>query len=162
VLRKFSLNPADPTSWRASSTLGGSPGVSDSTTFAAWKLANSASADHADDDNDGVSNWFEYVLGGTRGANDAWRLPKASAESFTTGGIPRQFVTITLPRRVAADDVTASIEGAVTLGLWNPNRAVLVRTSRNADGTETSVYRSVSPAAEGSQEFFRLRAVHSP
>ncbi len=47
--------------------------------YAAWQAANQSTGTPADDDDgDGVANALEYILGGTRGANDLAKLPMAS------------------------------------------------------------------------------------
>ena len=66
---------------------GGSPGTSDSQTYAEWAALHGVSDPLADDENDGLSNVLEYAFGGTPTAMDAARLPVMSVENHTVNGL---------------------------------------------------------------------------
>jgi hypothetical protein len=119
-------------------------------------------SDTADDDNDGLISRMEYALGGSVTATDTARLPRGSSGPFTVGGSTQVYGTLTFTRRVGADDVDYIVESSSALETWDPNGAVLVNVTRNADGTDTCVYRSAQPMSVAGREFLRLRTSLTP
>ena len=162
VLRRTNLDPALGTSWRASVTLGGNPGTADSLNYPAWKTANGVTSDNADGERDGVTNWLEYVLGGTPTTIDNARLPRGGSAPLTVNLVTQTYAKLTYVRRLGADDVDHIVEYSDALAAWSASGAVFVSTTRNADGTETALYRSAQPMPGPGRGFLRLRAALAP
>ena len=162
VLRRTNLDPALGTSWRASVTLGGNPAATDASNYPAWKTANGVTADNADGESDGVINWLEYVLGGTPAAIDNARLPRGGSAPFTVNLVTQPYATLSYTRRLGADDVDHIVESSDALATWSAAGAVFVSATRNADGTETALYRSAQPMPGPGRGFLRLRATLAP
>ena len=163
VLRRTNLDPALGTSWRASVTLGGTPGTTDASNYAAWKTANGVTVDTTDGERDGVTNWLEYVLGGTPATIDNTRLPRGGSAPFIVNLVTQTYATLSYTRRLGADDVDHIVEYSDALATWNPAGAVFVSTTRNGDGTETALYRSTLPLpGVGGRGFLHLRATLAP
>ena len=125
---------SDPANWRSSSFAGGTPGESDSTTF--------AGDPNADDNGNGVSNLVEYAVG------------SEIHSSFTTLG-EEAFLTLEFTRNLAADDVIVTVEFTSDLISWTP-LTISNSTIFNEDGTVTISMRSDESLATVRQ-FFRVR-----
>lgn len=134
------INPAghpdlsDPASWRSSSFPGGSPGGSDSTTF--------AGDPDADANHNGVSNLVEYAIG----------------SRFLTGFATvdgQTYLSLEFDRNLAADDVEVKVESSSDLVGWS-----LVTTidsvTYNSDGTMTVSMRTNESLA-AVRQFLRVR-----
>jgi hypothetical protein len=155
-------DPSLPQNWRASLAVRGNPGTSDALSYTAWKSANAVSNDDADDDHDGLSNFSEYAIGGSLTASSQSRLPVAALESITIATGPTTYQTITATRRAGADDVQFIAESSSALTAWSSAGMVLVRSTMNADGTESLTWRSVQPWGSVQRELLRIRMVLTP
>ncbi len=147
-------------SWRSSTTPLGQPGQpAKGTSYAAWKLAENISDDHADPDGDGLTAFAEYGLGSSPTTPDGNRQPTAGTDSFLVGQFSESFLTIRFRRRLGADDVAYDIESSDSLATpsWKAGAGVLVSETNHGDGTATMVYRSAQPIAHGPPVFLRLR-----
>ncbi len=157
VLRRPSANPSLPENWRASVNATGNPGASDATTYAAWKTANGVSSDAGDSDNDGLNNFAEYTTGGTLDVSSQHLWPTAALETISA----IEYQTITATRRGGADDVQFIAESSSNLTGWTA-APVFVRSTMNADGTESLTYRANEPWGTVTRELLRLRFVLQP
>ncbi len=103
----------DPLSWRASLVAdGGSPGISDSQSYADWKAANGDHGDDDDLDGDGFTTREEYFLGGNPQVAGQSLMPTFEIEP---GGTFLMSVT----RRVTAEQATVVPEVSVDLTGWS-------------------------------------------
>jgi hypothetical protein len=152
-------DPSLPQNWRASAGNAGNPGTSDSTSYPAWKTANSVASDTNDDDQDGLNNFTEYATGGSLTESSQARLPVAALETIVVNSAPVVFQTITAARRAGADDVQFIAESSAALTGWSSSGLVFVRSAMNADGTESLTWRSAQPWGSGPRELMRIRMV---
>jgi len=141
----YSLNLVNPASnpdpslvrnWRLSSTLNGSPGVSDATRF-------SGDPD-GDDNHDGIKNLVQYTFAGTA---------RYSSPTLSLSGGQ---VTLQFQRNLAADDVLVVIDTSEDLIHWELSSSSLEMAEQlaNGDGTATIIIRGPIPA--GTRQFYRL------
>jgi hypothetical protein len=138
VLAHSQLNPNDPTAWRLSSDPSGTPGGSDSVSFI---------GDVTEDfDHDGLPALIEYALG--TDDHDANSGPSAvTAILDATGSL-----TLSFPRRLAADDVVLQCESSDDLVTWAT--AHLISTGFAGNGTVRETWGVGSRG--GRAQFLRL------
>lgn len=161
VLIKPQTNPdhAIAANWRASA-VNGNPGGPDSSVYADWKSTNaSGQADGSDADNDGVNLILEYILGGTPGQTNTALLPASGLEPVTVGMDTDDYQTLTATVRLGADDVQLFPETGTNLTTWSTADMVLLRRTRNNDGTETITWRHARPYRADQRVLMRLRGV---
>ena len=155
VLIQPATNPnhAVAANWRGSAATGGAPGISDALPF----TGNPA----ADADEDGLNAYIEYVLGTSDNDNLAGAGGLTSnVQSMIVGGIPNNYLTLSITRHPAADDALATVEFSDDLLTWNSgvNYVILVSRTRTASGLVSEVWRAKEPVAGNSRQFLRLRA----
>ena len=122
-----------PENWRASLTMGGNPGSTDTTALPASPLA--------DDNGNGLTNLLDYAMGGTG-------LPQYA---FTGGALE-----VTLPRAAGAQ-VIPEIEVVTDLAGWAVTPATLIRRGPGSGGTEWLTYSVTLPPGTESRVFIRTR-----
>ncbi|HZJ15862.1 MAG TPA: lamin tail domain-containing protein [Chthoniobacteraceae bacterium] len=154
----------NPANWRASVAPGGNAGANDAESYPAWKTANGVISDTADIDADGLNSFQEYGMAGRANVPDPLRCPRVSHALINVGGTTSEYATFTFSRRYAADDVASIVEttNSLTPTAWSAAGAVFVSATREADGSETIVYRSATPMSGPAQQCFRLRIVSPP
>lgn len=149
---KPGLNHGDPAEWRASNSSGGNPGGSGGMTYAQWAGSDPGLADPAaDNDHDGYDNRLEYALSGNTAGSSTSRAPVASFSS--DGG--QDFATLTFTRRTDAGDVIFNVQFSDELMSWNLPASLISRTV-NGDGTQTEIWRSLSPVSTTGRTFGRV------
>ncbi len=161
VLVHPELNPdhSIAVNWRASFGTG-NPGGSDAFTYANWKAVYApGQADDADDDNDGLTTFWEYATGGTPGVNNSNLLPTSGLESVTVSGTPGTYPTLTAIIRTGAEDLQLFPESGPSLTSWSSSDMVLLRYTVNGDGTDTWTWRHARPWKSDIRLFMRLRGV---
>ena len=129
--------PGDPTSWRPSSSAGGTAGTTDAIDFTGDPTA--------DLDMDTLGALLEHALGTSDSVptfGDVW--------SISTGGGGEMILTHS--RGTTADDTAILIEESKDLVTWVPSTAFVLSA---ADATS----RTFTAPANGVRCFFRLRAV---
>ena len=151
--------------WRPSAAINGTPGSSDTMSYATWKTAHGVTADHDDDDRDDTSNVQEYFF-----KTDP--ASPASRPAFTGGvqtisvdpgpglpPVPGDYLTLTFDRDPAADDVTSTPEISTDLNNWSHSITDLLRVSvtPNPDGTQTELWRSTTPFLGDQRRYGRVR-----
>jgi hypothetical protein len=146
-----------PINWRASTLLGGRPGKGDNTTF--------TGDPNADSDGDGLTALLEYALGSIQG--DAGfspeSFPKSGTGLFDDGiGNFKEYLTLTHRRNLAADNILFEVQVSSDLISWGPLRTTAVSATSNEDGTETVIWRSLTPIEEQERNFIRLRVTQKP
>jgi hypothetical protein len=132
------------------------------TTWASTNAPTTGNDPSADEDNDGVDNAIEFVLGGTITTNDLDKLPAVG----TSGGN----LTFNFERNQDSIDasVAVSIEVGTDLANWPtiypvPDTATAgpaVAVVDNADGTDTVTLNVAQ--APGTKKFARLKVVITP
>ncbi|MCB1096384.1 MAG: lamin tail domain-containing protein [Verrucomicrobiae bacterium] len=163
-LRSPGTNPDHATgeSWRASSTLLGTPGsvdTSSGTGYATWATSNGVTGGpESDDDNDGVSNFLEFALRSPPLSASAHLLPVASEQTLAINGTTARHLTFTYRRNPDASGLAYAPETSTDLQNWsNSGQMALVSSSPTGDGSETVIYRSVQPLPAGGSLYVRLR-----
>lgn len=139
--------------------------ASSANTYASWSATNaSTTTPSQDQDNDGVSNVLEYVLGGSSLTNDLSKLP-----SNTTSGAN---VVYTFQRSQASINAATalSIQVSPTLQAWPSSYNVGADTATSSAGVNVTkgvptgfdtVTLSI-PRAPDAQKFIRLQVVIVP
>ena len=135
-------NHALPTSWRGSSSPGGSPGTS---SFAMWKAANGIATNTEDGDRDGLDALVEYQLGTLPGTPDS-NLPLAGTDDG--------FLTFTLTYR-ETDDSVLTPQTSTELTAWSAAGITVVSTTPNPNGTVTVVWKAPASMAAAGRLYFR-------
>jgi hypothetical protein len=137
--------------------LGGRPGKGDNTIF--------TGDPNADSDGDGLTALLEYALGSIQG--DAGfspeSFPKSGTGLFDDGiGNFKEYLTLTHRRNLAADNILFEVQVSSDLISWGPLRTTAVSATSNEDGTETVIWRSLTPIEEQESNFIRLRVTQKP
>ena len=82
-------------------------------------------------------------------------------ESLDVGGTTDDYLVIRVRRRSGADDVAVTVElgDDLTAGGWSEVPVVYVGAEKNADGSDTLIFRSADPvgAAVSGKAFLRVR-----
>jgi hypothetical protein len=154
VLVAPTANPdhAHPYNWRSSTSVHGSPGGGDTTSYAAWKAANSITDDLADPDQDGLNNFGEFAMGSRFDVPDA-AMP--TARLILYGGA--EYLVIDIRRSLAAvDSAVLVVESSAALDTWTAD-AVPVGETNHGDGTATTTWRSAQPVSLAPQNQLRAR-----
>ena len=136
--------------WRSSSANGGNPGAGDSVAFSGTPLA--------DADGDGLAAIFEYALLRSDASPGDGAMPAAIIETLTIGGIPGQYLTLTIPVNPAGDSVVVTGEYSNDLTqAWQPATYI----GEIVNGAQVSRKWRAPVPASGAQ-FLRLRATYIP
>jgi hypothetical protein len=150
VLNAPISNPdhSQPTSWRASVGLNGSPGGDDSVPF--------TGVASADEDGDGFNALLEYALGSDDKSGGS--LPSLILEKEASDGLD-DFFTVSFRINLAAVGLQYSLQGSNDLESWTKEEEMIhVATDHNGDGTATMKFRSTNPAnATSAEKFYRIQ-----
>lgn len=143
-----------PASWTASPLIGGTPGGADLSqfTFAEWATINGISDPDADPDNDGLSNFQEFVL---ISSPTIANPPDAQSVEIVNDRLTR---SVTYNTKAADLNVIGQI--SPDLDQWST--AQTYRTIYHGDGTATTTFRSHSPYSTTPREFIRLHFSTTP
>jgi hypothetical protein len=162
TLRNPGLLPAatNPANWKASYATGGTPGADDLINYAAWAADYPGAPDPlADIDHDGVSNLLEYALLADPTQPSPNVLPVQSVQTHSVGGVPGEYLTLTITRRNDSSDLQYAVEFVPTLsGTWAAN-GVLVNTVLGSNGTIVETWRAPTSLATTPAQYGRLRVV---
>ena len=71
-------------------------------------------------------------------------------------GVTREYLTISFRRNLAADDVIFDVEVSSDLVTWSTLGTAYLSATHHGDGTESVIYRSITPRASIPSEFIRL------
>ena len=154
----------DPTSWQASSSLGGTPGVVASSPPTDWRAAYFTAAELldftlsgplADADFDGVNNLLEHIFGTDLRDGTSFELPIISL--IENAG--DTFAELSYRLRQGVTGFNVSIEAATDFADWADAKAEFTIQSKldNGDGTSTLTTRENRPATTASSRQFRVR-----
>ena len=140
----------DPFSWRPSTTAAGNPGTSDA-------AAPFSGDPDLDADADGLSAFMEHAIGTSDSSSDPGLGPSFGTGLFDDGtGVTREYLTISFRRNLAADDVIFDVEVSSDLVTWSTLGTAYLSATHHGDGTESVIYRSITPRASIPSEFIRL------
>ena len=137
------------TSWRSSPQVGGSPGLTNTSTF--------SGSPSGDTDQDGLKDYAEYAMG------SSWSAASSRAETtcaliadppFAPLGTYMQF---SFPRNLWADGVIYTAQQSTSLTGWSSTGLVYMETVNNGNGTATVKYRTTATiSGSGPRLYFRL------
>jgi autotransporter-associated beta strand protein len=139
--------------------------TSPASSYASWANTNASSTSPTQDqDNDGVSNAVEYVLGGSSATNDISKLPSLS---ISAGNIVFSFQRA---QSSINPSTSLTIQVSPTLQAWPDNYNVGIDTASSSAGVtvtagSTAGYDTVTlsiPRAPDVQKFIRLQVTISP
>jgi len=151
-----------PGSWTASRQPGGSPGAAEPTalTYVAWAASNGArGGPDDDDDQDGLSNFWEFLFGSRPDLADDAPGFSLTVRRADVDGQADDYLFLTFRRNLLADALL-TVEVSDDLISWAPDPAMIqpVAQTDNDDGTATVTYRFARPVdREQHRSFFRLR-----
>lgn len=151
VLANPYSNPdlANPLSWRASLVAnGGTPGLSDSQSYADWKAANGNHADNADLDGDGFTTREEYFLGGNPRVAEQSLKPTFTAEAAGT-------FLMSVTRRVTVEDAALLPQVSTDLTGWAADLSAVFLSNIRQPGSpavDRLTFRLTPPS--GAPRFF--------
>ena len=155
---------ADPLNWRASLTVGGSPGEAElSATLVSWRNDNFTPAELADPnltgdlvdiDFDGMNTIMEYALVADPKVSDPEHLPEVV--TVTDGGV--DYLGLAIRRRAGAGDLTYEVQSSGNLMDWIVESGVVAVSSvDNGDGSVTETLRLPVTVVSGVRMFLRVR-----
>lgn len=151
---------ADPFNWRASLTAGGTPGGSDGSTYADWKLANGVPTPeiNPDLDADGRNTILEYAEGTHPLVKDPGFGLKVSFEPVEVGAATDNYLIFRFERSLGADEVSIRPELSTDLVNWQSGPALIVFLGRErvAPDREKLVFRSAVPGISNNRLFARI------
>ena len=147
-------------SWRSSLDAGGSPGWSDSSSYAAWKQSTGIVSNNEDTDGDGLPPLVEYASGGSPQQVDSGRQPtvRSVTPAEPTSGL---WLVLSYIKQRGADDVSARLRQSTDLVSWQPLPAELISTTSLPDGTERIELRTV-PISNERRAFLQLEWLTQP
>ncbi len=154
VLGKPGADPQNPSNWRSSVAIYGTPGGSDSRAFTGSALE--------DVDHDGICALLEYVYGTSDATPDLAAQPVAAIENFTINSVNTPFLTLTALAAPGADAAAVTAELSTNATSWDGSAAsvVYVGESVDANGIVTRKWRAAQPYPQsGGRQFFRLHVV---
>ena len=154
-----------PIAWALGDTVGGTPGTGDASfanVFAGWSKVfftpfEEASASYggltADPDNDGRSNFEEFIFGGHPKVAEQRPLPGSSLVSVDGA----DYLAITFDRRHHTLDTALVVEASSDMLTWTVVNLPVGSATPLADGMERVTFRDSVPNGPG-QRFLRVRA----
>ena len=151
-----------PTSWTISRHLGGSPGAAEPAgiTYGAWAASNGIQGKpNDDDDDDGLSNYWEFLFGSQPDLASDAPVFDLTIQSIDVDGEVDNYLFLTFRKNLRAD-ASLTVEVSSDLITWSPDHAMIEPVSKadNSDGTATVTVRLARPIGQGqSQAFVRLR-----
>jgi hypothetical protein len=151
-----------PTSWTTSRHLGGSPGAAEPAgiTYGAWAASNGIQGKpNDDDDDDGLSNYWEFLFGSQPDLASDAPVFGLTIQSIDVDGEVDDYLFLTFRKNLRAD-ASLTVEVSSDLITWSPDHAMIEPVSKadNGDGTATVTVRLARPIGQGqSQAFVRLR-----
>ena len=148
----------DPTNWRASAQVGGSPGSDDLVALSAWLTSHGLAPgqETSDLDHDGLSALLEYALGTDPTNSHDGDVLHPSVQSLLVGTQTERYLVLQFPRLKGADDVRLSAEVSVDLISWDPAGPLIDSQSSAGNPVELLKIRSNTAVGPDTQ-FLRIR-----
>ena len=124
VLMAPATNPdhGDPLNWRSSADVHGTPGETDSVSFALWKSANGITDDFGDPDGDGLNNLGEFASGSN--------FQVREAGGGITGQVANGIFEVEVQRNLrAVDEFDLIVESSEDLTSWSDDGTYVGETN---------------------------------
>jgi hypothetical protein len=135
--------------WQASATGGGAPGAADFESYAAWAARMGVSDGPEEDaDADGLANFAEYALGGSR-------APQVSVELISTENGEEAFGVLRYEKSLSAS-ATCQPEYSTDLRTWLPLTEALESAPLPNAGRTQHAYRAPQSTESAPRLYFRL------
>ena len=140
--------------WRASTAAGGSPGGTNSRSFASWKEARGIIDGLADPDGDRLNNFGEFALGTAHDQKSENRFPNLYPVPVGSELHTGMDIRLSL---AAIDEVSLVIQSSINLLDWVSASAefTIVDQTFHGDGTVTLHYRTTDPIPADPRKFYR-------
>lgn len=156
---------ADPANWRASVTIGGSPGKAGGSSYQDWRAASGLPIPEldSDPDKDGRDDLLEYFEGTNPNQAD-FSTGTVLLEQLIVDGITDDYIVFRFRRSLAADDIAMIPQISDDLDTWvgGPTNIVFIGREQIDNLHETVIFRSTAPAETGSRKFGRLKLKLQP
>ena len=141
---------SDPSQWRSSLSIGGSPGLREGSTFVGDR--------DADLDQNGQPDFLDYALGYSIDPQAALPL-RITMEALDVNGLSGTYGILTFTENPMAADATISLEVSTDLQTWTEGKGSFVRLNDGQSNTLTLVaLRSTNPLNAEAWRFVRLVA----
>ncbi len=140
-----------PTSWSASSNIGGSPGQEDGQSF--------NGNPEEDKDADGLSAFLEYAFGTSDSDSNSIKIPKIKIANLNINNELSPYLIFEFQKNTNATAVNEEIQVSSNLKDWSNASTdfILVSSEDNGNGTKTIIYRSAEKFTESANKtFYRL------
>ena len=150
----------DPANWRGSRTVGGSPGLSDTSTFAEWATGFGIVdlSPGVDSDGDGRSDLLEYLQGTDPLVPDDVYGLTSTIETLEVEGITAPYFVFRVLHQVGVEDVDILFEQSTDIDEWTPMDAVYMDRERDGTSRRGVAHLSVGDPCSWLQRVFRAFA----
>jgi hypothetical protein len=155
------LDHNDPSFWRASVAIGGTPGTADGELLGDWLGAHGLAAgqEGTDLDFDRMAAIVEFAQGTDPNAAASSGYLSGGLQTLGVGGVSDTYQVIEFQRSKGADGVIVVAEVSADFVDWSPAGPVVAFRDSAMPGIEIITIRSPDPisSALGAQQFIRLR-----
>ncbi len=148
--------------WRASTTIGGSPGTieSEGTDYATWAARRNIQGGASDDDDlDTISNFMEFLYGSDPGSPNSAPELELSMENLEVDGENDDYLVVTYQKNLEAlGSLTVELSADLVTWFSDSNLTEPLAQVDNGNGTATVTIRLKNPVStQGGPFFARLR-----
>ncbi len=149
---------SDPRNWRASTTVGGTPGSGDHLLLTDWLARHDLTRgqEQSDLDGDGLPALLEYAMGSNPNEPDSIPPFITARLPLEVDGVTSHYLVIQFPRLKGADDVQVTVETSKDLLTWSQAGPVIGSEPTSDEQVELLRVRALNPSGPGPR-FMRIR-----